>query len=244
MPTLVAVNVAPTKTASERRVTEPVHDAVADGEGHHHAHQGDERGLQTRPQQIVEVGLQTHLEEQDQDAEFGQGVKRLRLVNEPEDAGPDDHAGQQFAEDGRLADPLHPLAGQLRGEPDEDEAEQQRRETPCCSSRRPAAIDMSDAHLVFTSATERAILDVLDERAERRRVDAASGASRVSRLSAVCALLAVQVAREDPVGAEAHELRHLDRQPSALEAALVVIHDDLLAAVERDLCSTRLPWDR
>ena len=61
---------------------EPVHDGVADGERHRHAHQGDERGLKTRAQQLAEVGLQPHLEEEDQDAEFGQGVQHLRLVNE------------------------------------------------------------------------------------------------------------------------------------------------------------------
>ena len=43
----------------------------------------------------------------------------------PEDTGPDHDARQQFAEDRRLADPLHPLGRQLRGEPDDDERDQQ-----------------------------------------------------------------------------------------------------------------------
>ena len=56
----------PYEHGEQRRVTKPVHDAVADGERHHHAHQRHEGGLKTRAQQIVDVGLQTHLEEQDQ----------------------------------------------------------------------------------------------------------------------------------------------------------------------------------
>jgi hypothetical protein len=69
--------------------------------------------------------LQTYLEEQDQDPEFGQGVKRPGLVDEAKDAGTDEDSGQQFTEDRCLADALHRLACHLRGQPDEDEAQEQ-----------------------------------------------------------------------------------------------------------------------
>ncbi len=68
--------------------------AVADGERHRHADEGDERGLKPGPQQFGQIRLQADLEQQDQHTEVGQGVKGLRLVDEPQDAGTDDHSGQ------------------------------------------------------------------------------------------------------------------------------------------------------
>ena len=114
IPTLVAVSVAPTKTATS-----------TGRERHRHAHQGNQRRLGTSPQQVAKIGLQTYLEEQDQDPEFGQGVKRLGLVDKAKEARADDHSGQQFTQDRRLADALHRLACHLRGQPDEDEAQEQ-----------------------------------------------------------------------------------------------------------------------
>jgi hypothetical protein len=106
----------------ERRGTQRVHDAVTDGERHCDAYQGDQRCLSTGPQQVNKIGLQTDLEEQDQDAEFGQRVKNLRLGDETQNAGADDYSGEQFTQDGGLTDTLHHLARQLCGEPDEDQA--------------------------------------------------------------------------------------------------------------------------
>jgi len=52
-------------------------------------------------------------------------VDDLGLLHEPEDTGPDHDAREQFAEDGGLADPLHPLGRELGGEPDDDECDQE-----------------------------------------------------------------------------------------------------------------------
>jgi len=49
------------------------------------------------------------------------------------------------------------------------------------------------------------------------------------------ALGTVQVAGEGAVGTEPDELHDLDRQQAPVEAALLVVDDDLLAAVQRDL---------
>ena len=149
MPTLVAVKVAPTKTA--RSAGWPSHDmtAVADGERRRHADEGDERGLRPGPQQLTQVGLQADLEQKDQDAELGQGVQHLRLVDQPQDAGADEHARQQLAQDRGLADPLHGLARQLGGEPDQDEAQEQVAELQALRYR----LDSNAAHLVLSSAS-------------------------------------------------------------------------------------------
>ena len=72
-----------------------------------------------------EIGLEPDLEQQDQHAELGERVDDLGLVHEPEDTGPDQNAGEQLSEDRGLADPLHPLGRELRGEPDDDERDQE-----------------------------------------------------------------------------------------------------------------------
>jgi hypothetical protein len=76
------------------------------------------------PEQLAEVGLEPDLEQQDQDPQLGEGVDDRRLLHEAQPARPDDDPGQQLAEDRGLADPLHPLARDLRREPDDDQAEQ------------------------------------------------------------------------------------------------------------------------
>jgi hypothetical protein len=106
-------------------VTEPGHEAEADDERDRNPGQGDERRLHARSQQLVQVRFQPHLEQEDHDSELGQGVHHVRLAHEPEDAGADEHAGQQLAEHRGLADPLHPLGRELPGEPDDDERDQQ-----------------------------------------------------------------------------------------------------------------------
>jgi hypothetical protein len=106
-------------------VSEPVHDAVSNCEWDGDADQCHERGLRTRPQQVMDVGLQADFEQKNQDTELGQGVKNLRLMDKAHHARADDHAGQQFTQDGGLADPLHALARHLGGKPDKGEAEQQ-----------------------------------------------------------------------------------------------------------------------
>ena len=100
---------------------QPVHDRVARREGQHDPDRSDQGRLQTRAEELVDIGLEADLEEEDQHAELGEGVQDLRLVDQPEQAGTDEHPRQQLAQDGSLPDALHGLAGQLGGEPDQDE---------------------------------------------------------------------------------------------------------------------------
>src|SRR5688572_21677471 len=78
-------------------------------------------------------------------------------------------------------------------------------------------------------------LDELDERAERCGADAAFRSIFRELGQRGLARRAVQVAGEEPLGAEPEKLCDLDRQSATLEAPLVMVDDDLLPAVERDL---------
>ena len=75
-----------------------------------------------------------------------------------------------------------------------------------------------------------AVLHVPDERAQRRGVRGARLAAARELPKDDASLRRLEVAREQPLGAEAEQLGELDAEPR-----LVVVHDDLLAAVERDL---------
>src|SRR6185503_4803186 len=75
----------------------------------------------------------------------------------------------------------------------------------------------------------------LDGGAQRRRGETAGlGAARQPGEHALT-LRTVQVACEDAVGAEAHQPWGLDCQHAPLEAALLVVNADVLAAAEDDL---------
>ena len=52
-------------------------------------------------------------------------MEDLGLAHEPENPGADHDAGQQLAEDRGLAEPLHQLAADLRGQQDDDQPNQQ-----------------------------------------------------------------------------------------------------------------------
>ncbi len=124
--TLAAGSWSRPRSASTRTgMTEPGHEAEADREGHDDPDQRDNDRLGSGLQQPREIGLEPDLEQEDQHAELGERVDDLGLVHEPEDAGTDHDARQQLAEDGGLADSLHPLGRQLGGEPDDDERDQQ-----------------------------------------------------------------------------------------------------------------------
>jgi hypothetical protein len=146
IPTLVAVSVAPTKTASsggcpnQRMTAKP-------SARERYAHDGDQRGLEPRPQQLAEVGFQPHLEQEDEDTEFRQAVKPRRLVHEAQDTGSDDHSGQQLAEDGCLAEALHRLACRLGNEPDHGEADEQFSELHCQVAPRSLTRVTSTPHI-------------------------------------------------------------------------------------------------
>ena len=76
-------------------------------------------------------------------------------MNQAEDTRSDDDSGQQFAENGCLADPLHSLARQFCGKPDDNKAEEQLTDLHRVVSPRPlTALDINAAHLVLTSATD------------------------------------------------------------------------------------------
>jgi hypothetical protein len=65
----------PDEDGQERGGAERVHDSIADSEWHRYADERNERRLKTRPQQVVEITLQANLEQEEQHAELGQGVK-------------------------------------------------------------------------------------------------------------------------------------------------------------------------
>src|SRR5688572_27355005 len=94
-----------------------------------------------------------------------------------------------------------------------------------CHERRA-----SGYHLVDRPAS----LDVLDESPERRGVEASFRGVTGQEAERVPGFLAVEVTREDTVGAEAQELQALDRQPPDLLVTLVMVDDDLLTVVECD----------
>lgn len=108
---------SPTRSATAASRTQ--HEGGDDADDRHG------RRLEARVEQLVEVGFQADLEEQDDDADLGQGVEDHGLVDQPEDARPDDHSGEELAQHGRLAESRHRLARELRREPDDDQPDQE-----------------------------------------------------------------------------------------------------------------------
>jgi len=106
-------------------MTQPLHDAEPDSKGDRDPDKGDQCGLDARPQEIAEIGFQPNFEEKNQDAQLCEGVQHFRFMDEAEDARPNDDPGQKLAQDGGLANTFHALPGHLRGEPNEDETEEE-----------------------------------------------------------------------------------------------------------------------
>ena len=148
----------------------------------------------------------------------------------------DDHSRQQLAQNRRLADPLHTLARHLGGEPDEHEPQQQLADAhgrPIVPGRSPARTQRRalDLDLRDRSAT----LHVLDKRAKRGCLDAVLPEAPGELGEDSPTLLAIEVAGEESIRAEPHELHDLDGQHAPLEAPLLMIDHELLAAIARDL---------
>ena len=105
---------------------EPLAGPVAAGERQDHA---DGRHCGRRAADADELGqvsLQPDLEEQQNDAKFGEQVQRLLMrIDEVEHRRTEDDARDQLAEHGRLTDSLGDQASELgRGESDDEQAEE------------------------------------------------------------------------------------------------------------------------
>src|SRR5262245_6170696 len=81
----------------------------------------------------------------------------------------------------------------------------------------------------------RAVLDVLDEGAERRGARAVRGHAGHEPGHRSLAFGTIQVAGEHPLTAKPEPARLLDGQVPAFGSSLVMVDDDLLSAVERDV---------
>ena len=95
-----AQTVAVTPGNAER----PAHQQAAD-EGEDDPDDADRGRWRPHPAGSPEIGVEADLEEQDQDAKFGDGEDdQVAGVEQADQGGPEQDARQQFAEDGRLAD--------------------------------------------------------------------------------------------------------------------------------------------
>ncbi len=111
---------------------EPGCHAPTEEERRRHPQAGDEQARPADREHLAGVGLQSHLEEQQDDPELGEhlqppvGAEELEVVDAEEREVAEDDAEDQLAEDRRLADALEQLAAELGGGEDHDQAEEDR----------------------------------------------------------------------------------------------------------------------
>ena len=116
----------PRDDGDEVREAEETAGPVAQGERQDDADGGHGRRGPADLQELPQVGLQADGEEQQDDPELGEEVDHLDLgIDEPQDRGAEQHAGDELAEDGRLADGLGQGPAELRrAEHDDEEAQE------------------------------------------------------------------------------------------------------------------------
>jgi hypothetical protein len=93
-------------------------EAITQREGQHDADGGDRHGGGTHLCHRLEIGLQADLEQEENNAQFGQEPDQIgSRVGSSRDnlqqAGPEQHPGKQFAQHGGQAQPLGTLAEKL-----------------------------------------------------------------------------------------------------------------------------------
>ena len=144
MPTLVAVNAAPTNSASLPSMPTRETDARARHKGHDHAGERDGERSAAHAAELVEIHLEADFEQQQDDAELRQGLQCLAAVNPAEHGRTDDHAGDDLADDRREAYAISELGRDLcREEHDEDVEEDSvdvHRDYSVTSVRPPRAV--------------------------------------------------------------------------------------------------------
>ena len=140
MPTLVAVSAAPMNSARLRVEAEPDpgHGPTGEGDG-----DPDDRHEHGRPADAAELGqvhLHADLHEQQQHTELGEDAEAHPPVagdlDEAEDGGTDEDAGEDLAEHGGQSDALGSLGGELRRGDHDQEVEQQSRQVEVFQRRR------------------------------------------------------------------------------------------------------------
>ena len=126
IPIDVAVSAAPTKIAVRRLVTERHRDGISPGEGQHHPRERHHQRGRAHAEELVQVGLEAHFEEEKDDADLGEQVDPLGKRDQAEHRRTEEDARQQLAEYGRLADPLGEVAQELRAEKRRGERQEER----------------------------------------------------------------------------------------------------------------------
>ena len=107
---LVEPRVAPRKTGDQRRVSEGHAEQVTAQERQDDPRDCHREGLPPYRQQFLEVGGKAGLEQEDDDADFGEEREYVRVrIHEPEDTRAQNGAGDEFPQNRRLAD----AAGEL-----------------------------------------------------------------------------------------------------------------------------------
>ena len=97
--------------------------------GRHRYDDADDRDEQRRPTdraQVAEVHLHADLEQQEDDAELGEGVDDFVRFDEAEQRRPDEDAGGDLGDDGRDVDAVRDLSGDLGRDEHDQDVEQDR----------------------------------------------------------------------------------------------------------------------
>ena len=128
MPTLVAVSEAPATMATRFESPRSRQAAKPRANGRTTPTAATAAEAAADLQELPQVGLQADGEEQQDDAQLREEMDDLDLgVNEAQDRGAQEHARDQLAEDGRLADRLGQCPAELRrAEHDDEEAQELR----------------------------------------------------------------------------------------------------------------------
>ena len=114
-------------------------DGAAEEERHDDADDGDGHRRAADPTQLGEIHLHPDLHEEEEHADLGEGHDRLAVGGDPAEQGrPDQDADDDLADDGRNADPLAELGGELGGDQDHCQVEQHRPSVGSTSAVGPA----------------------------------------------------------------------------------------------------------
>jgi hypothetical protein len=95
----------------------------------------DEGGAAPDASDVVDPGLQPHPEEKEDRTELGENLEGLARLDPPEQRGPEEHAGQDLADERGLAEASEERLAQLGGEEDQEQVEERVRDARRCGDR-------------------------------------------------------------------------------------------------------------
>ena len=130
MPTLVATSAAPRNNDGRRRSRRaPTPSAMPPANGIATPSTPTESGRPTDLAQVRQPRLEADPEQQEDDPELGEDLEHLARLDEPEDRRADEHAGEDLADDRRLAQAPEELVAELRREQDDEQIGEDRGDT-------------------------------------------------------------------------------------------------------------------